>query len=247
MRKNLDLYMNKPDTKVVILTLTNSCNLSCSYCYESHKDARTMRYDTAIEIIEKEMGADDATRFVCLYYFGGEPFLEFDTIRRIHAYMQGKMWPKGWFAFTTTNGTLIHGEIQDWLRENADTIEVFLSVDGSSEMQNRNRSDSYSQIDLAYFRDEYPFAKMTVTPETLPELASGVIELHERGFEVSANLGYGVNWSEDCPEILTGQLSALMDYYLAHPHTKPATMMNLAIMDINPVSQVLKRFCVWMG
>ena len=32
MRKNLDAFMNKPGTKIVILTLTNSCNLHCTYC-----------------------------------------------------------------------------------------------------------------------------------------------------------------------------------------------------------------------
>ena len=116
MRKNLDLFMNKPDTKIIILTLTNQCNLNCVYCYEHNKELRTMPVETALEIVEREMTANDGSNFVCIYYFGGEPFLQFETIRQIHSYLKSKTWSKGWFGFSTTNGTLVHDEIQDWLR-----------------------------------------------------------------------------------------------------------------------------------
>lgn len=243
MRKNLDQFMNKPGTKIVILTLTNSCNLACTYCYEHNKEVQTMSLDTALRIVEHEMTVDDGSDFVCLYYFGGEPFLQFDTIKQIHSYMHSHTWKKGWFGFSTTNGTLVHGEIQDWLRENASSMEVYVSLDGNREMHNRNRSNSYDKIDVDFFRDEYPFAKMTVTEATLPGLADGIIALHERGFEVSANLGYGIPWTEESPEILAVQLERLMEYYLEHPHIKPATVLNLAIMDMNPGSRTPKRFC----
>lgn len=243
MRKNLDQFMNKPGTKIVILTLTNSCNLACTYCYEHNKEVQTMSLDTALRIVEHEMTVDDGSDFVCLYYFGGEPFLQFDTIKQIHSYMHSHTWKKGWFGFSTTNGTLVHGEIQDWLRENASSMEVYVSLDGNREMHNRNRSNSYDKIDVDFFRDEYPFAKMTVTEATLPGLADGIIALHERGFEVSANLGYGIPWTEESPEILAVQLERLMEYYLEHPLIKPATVLNLAIMDMNPGSRTPKRFC----
>lgn len=243
MRKNLDAFMNKPGTKIVILTLTNSCNLQCTYCYEHNKETESMKLETALKIAEHEMTVDDGSDFVCLYYFGGEPFLEFETIKKIHSYMHSHTWSKGWFGFFTTNGTLVHGEIQDWLRENASSMEVYVSLDGSREMHNRNRSGSFEQIDVEFFRDEYPFAKMTVTEATLPNLAAGVISLHEMGFEVSANLGYGIKWTEECPEILAGQLQCLIEYYLEHPDIKPATILNLAIMDMEPGSQTPKRFC----
>ena len=235
--------MNKPSTKIVILTLTNSCNLACTYCYEHNKEAQVMTLETARAIVDREMTAEDGSDFVCLYYFGGEPYLQFETIRAIHSYMHAQQWNKGWFGFSTTNGTLVHGEIQDWLRENASSMEVYLSIDGDREMHNRNRSNSYDQIDVDFFRREYPFAKMTVTVETLPYLADGIIHLHEQGFEVSANLGYGVPWTRDCPEILAGQLKRLIPYYLEHPELKPATILRLAIQDMEPGSPHPKRFC----
>ena len=243
MRKNMDRFMNQPDTKIIILTLTNQCNLNCTYCYEHNKETRTMPLETAIEILDREMTMDDGSNFVCVYYFGGEPFLQFEKIKAIHSYLKSKTWSKGWFAFSTTNGTLVHGEIQDWLRENAQSIEVYLSIDGDREMQNRNRSNSYDLIDRAFFRSEFPFAKMTVTQDTLPQLAQGVIGLHEMGFEVSANLGHGIAWPEGCEEVLAGQLQILMDYYLARPDLKPATILNLGILDLEPEAKTPKRFC----
>ena len=146
----------------------------CTYCYEHNKEAQAMTLETARAIVDREMTAEDGSDFVCLYYFGGEPYLQFETIRAIHSYMHAQQWNKGWFGFSTTNGTLVHGEIQDWLRENASSMEVYLSIDGDREMHNRNRSNSYDQIDVDFFRREYPFAKMTVTVETLPSTDEGV-------------------------------------------------------------------------
>lgn len=243
MRKNLDKFMNKPHTKIVNLTLTNKCNLACSYCYEHNKDAESMTFETAKKIIDTEMTACDGSEFVCWYYFGGEPYMEFELIKKIHSYLKSKTWNKGWFGFSTTNGTLVHGEIQDWLKENSTSMEVYLSLDGTKEMQDINRSNSYDMIDLDFFKREYPFAKMTVSKETLPNLAEGLIYLHEKGFQVSANLGYGVSWSDDSLEILAEQLSIIIDYYLANPQIKVANILDLAIMDMQPNAETPKRFC----
>lgn len=243
MRKNLEKYMNRPTTKVIILTLTNSCNLGCIYCYEHNKEIRTMSLEIALEIVKREMTINDGSDFVCIYYFGGEPYLEFEKIKKIHEFLKNGTWSKGWFAFTTTNGTMVHDEVQEWLSENDDTIEVYVSIDGTKEMHDYNRSKSYDKIDIDFFVKHYPFAKMTVTEVTLPNLAMGIISLHEKGFEVSANLGHGVHWNSDSPQILAQQLHILMDYYMKHPNIKPANTLNLAVMDLEPGTQKPRRFC----
>ena len=122
-------------------------------------------------------------------------------------------------------------------------MEVYLSIDGSREMHNRNRSNSYDLIDTGFFLRHFPFAKMTVSLETLPHLADGVIALHEMGFEVSSNLGHGVPWTEDCPVILAQQLQKLTDYYLAHPELTPSTILRLGIQDLTPGTKTPRRFC----
>ena len=243
MRKNLDKYMSQPDTKVIILTLTDHCNLACVYCYEHNKKVCTMDLDLALKIVEKEMTMDDGSNFVCVYYFGGEPYLEFEKIKAIHSFLKSREWPKEWFAFSTTNGTLVHEEQQRWLLENDDSIEVYVSIDGTREMHNHNRSNSYDKIDLDFFAKHFPFAKMTVTEKTLPNLAEGAISLHKKGFEVSANMGHGVKWEADSPKILAEQLHILMNYYYEHPEYKPANTLNLPILDLEPEAKHPRRFC----
>lgn len=243
MRKNLDLYMSQPDTKIIILTLTNQCNLACVYCYEHNKERSVMKLETALDIVEKEMTMEDDSNFVCIYYFGGEPYLEFENIKKIHRFLKERQWPKKWFAFTTTNGTMVQDDVQRWLLENDDSIEVYVSLDGTREMHNHNRSGSFEKIDIDFFAAHFPFAKMTITEKTLPHLAEGAISLHERGFEVSANMGHGVKWEEESPRILAEQLKLLMQYYYEHPEYKPANTLNLPILDLEPGTEHPRRFC----
>ncbi len=43
------------DQKTVMITLTENCNLSCSYCYEHNKTKSMMKIETAKEIIDYEL------------------------------------------------------------------------------------------------------------------------------------------------------------------------------------------------
>lgn len=70
----------------------------------------------------------------------------------------------------TTNGTLIHGEIQNWLYKNRDRVILKLSIDGDKKSNDITRPNSFSQIDLPFFVNTWPLivASMTITPERLP-------------------------------------------------------------------------------
>ena len=47
--------MEDKKVRSITLTITHSCNLNCSYCYEKHKNSKRMTFDTAINIVEKEL------------------------------------------------------------------------------------------------------------------------------------------------------------------------------------------------
>ena len=98
--------------------------------------------------------------------------------------------------FLTTNGTLVHGDVQKWLIDHKDCVICGLSLDGTREMHNTNRSNSFDSIDIDFFAENYPMQdiKMTISRETLPTMAEGVMYAHKRGFEVSCNLAYGIDW-----------------------------------------------------
>jgi len=221
--------------KTVMLTITEKCNLSCVYCYEQNKSLKTMDLSTAIKIIENELNADDEYDECEIQFFGGEPFLEFDLIKAVCDYIWSKTWNKKVKCFTTTNGTLVHGEVKEWLLQNKDRFTCGLSLDGLPEAHNINRNNSFEKIDHQFFIDTWSnqYVKMTISPETLPMLADGVKYLHSLGFEIDNNLAYGVDWTDKkYIKVLEEQLKDLVDFYIDNPKIKPCRMLNLHLENI---------------
>ena len=238
--------MEERKIKTVTLTLTQACNLSCTYCYEHHKSNRRMSVETAKSIVDYELKNFADFEGIEFDLFGGEPFLAFDLVREITDYICSKKGDIPCTVFATTNGTLVHGEVQDWLREHVGCFICGLSLDGTRDMHNVNRSNSYDDIDLDFFLEMYPEqdVKMTVSRETLPHLAEGVIELHQKGFAVSCNLAYEIDWSD--PEnlsVLTRELEALISFYLAHPEVEPCSMLNMGIYNVGLEQDEAFRYC----
>jgi len=235
-----------PSRKDVTLTITEACNLNCVYCYEEHKSRNEMTFETAKRIVDFELSVDDGTNQVTIDFFGGEPFMNFELIKRICNYTWSKDWPKQYIFFATTNGTLIHGEIEEWISKNKDLFWLGLSIDGNEYMQNINRCNSFSQIDLDYFLREWPeqAVKMTISRETLPYLAEGCIFLHEKGFKVTCNLAYGLDWSSaDSQKTLSDQLMKLIDYYVEHPAISPCSMLDRRIEGFVEKQAEFHKWC----
>ena len=239
--------MNRENTRTVSLTLTQNCNLSCSYCYEHHKSLRTMDFQTAKKIIDMEFASreSDVTAFE-FDLFGGEPFLEFPLIKEITEYICSKKGELPCTIFATTNGTLVHGDVQDWLAAHKQCFICGLSLDGTKIMHDLNRSYSYDQIDIPFFLNNYPEqdVKMTISEATLPMLSEGVIHLHELGFLVSCNLGYEISWNDpNNAVVLEKELSTLIEYYLSHPNVRPCSMLDMDISNIVNSSDEVPRYC----
>lgn len=233
--------------KTVSLVIVEDCNLNCSYCYEHHKTNKLISVDLAKEILYKELTEDDEYDDVYIDFFGGEPFLAFNIIKELFDYIKAISTNKKYTIYSTTNGTLIHGSIQKWLKENKDDFVCGLSIDGNREMHNYNRSNSFDNIDLSFFYRMWPDqpVKMTITPKSLNTLADGVIYLHEEGFKVSCNLAYGYNWNDSNLEVvLKRELSKLIDYYLSHPDIEICTMLDHKIEYLtNSENEIYKKWC----
>lgn len=224
-------------SRYITLCVAEFCNLSCSYCYEHHKASGLMSFETAKQILDREFTNIPQDGYLCLEFFGGEPFLNFELIRKVTEYVESVLPPENYIMFTTTNGTLVHGEIQSWLLAHP-MFSCSLSLDGTKEMHDINRSHSFDNIDIPFFAKNYPnqTVKMTVSRETLPKLCEGVIFCHEQGFPVSVNLAFGPDWSGcEFLQLLEEQLSELIQYYLDHPNIKPCSMLDF---DITPVAKL---------
>lgn len=226
------------------LYMTEACNLNCIYCYEHIKGTATMSLDVAQKAIYEtfQRAVDSHIKYVEILFHGGEPFLAFDKIKEISEWIWSQEWPTKYICYATTNGTLIHGVIKEWLLTNKDRFVLGLSLDGTPKMHNYNRSNSFSQIDLDFFKETWPEqgVKMTPSPETLSSLSEGVIYIHELGFKRNnCTFASGVNWDTDgngkpmdYKTILAEQLMELAYYYLEHPEIIPIDMLNIKFLAV---------------
>jgi len=231
---------------VIMLTLTEKCNLKCVYCFEKAKDLRQMSIATAQKAINEAFNNEQFEELEISFH-GGEPLIAFEELKHICEWIWSNTWPKPYVCYATTNGTLVHGAIKDWVAQQHTRFVLGLSLDGTREMHNLNRSGSYDLIDLDLFRDLWPFqpVKMTISRLTLPHLSRGVIDLHNLGFKISCNHAHGLEWQDKDYESFATELKTLNEFYLEHPDVLPCNIaaMPIQYLYLNEESRRIK----WCG
>ncbi|MDO5137780.1 MAG: 4Fe-4S cluster-binding domain-containing protein [Oscillospiraceae bacterium] len=235
----------------IMLLVTEKCNLKCIYCYEHQKNARVMSFEIAKAVLDEQLPKYSPQKQVVIEVFGGEPFANFKLIRQIDEYLCDTYGHLMISYETTTNGTLVHGEIQDWLRIHKNKFFIALSLDGFKEMHDRNRvfsdgTGSFDSIDIEFFAKTWPGcpAKLTISRETLPYMAEGIKYIHSLGFKCDATLSIGVDWNaEESLPILASELNKLIDYYIKNPEISLCTMLNLDFRLVFTPFDEDYRFC----
>lgn len=231
----------------LMLILTNQCNLRCVYCYEQNHKSMEMSFKIATENIRKVLNDNEKYSHIDIYLFGGEPFLCFDNLKKICEWTWKREWKVPYRFTISTNGTLVHGNIKEWLKTNKDKFFIVLSLDGKRKSQNINRSNSFDQIDYDFFREMWPDAgiKMTISEKTLPYLCEDVKYVHSLNFKFSeCNLAMGIDWSDkENINILKEQLQMLYEFYIENPHIQPANIINMDVGGCENKKQIRK----WCG
>ena len=233
--------------KTIMLLVTYKCNLRCSYCYEPKTKDFRMTADRAKQIIQEQMSSlSDDYDSVEIQFMGGEPLLEFPLIKNVSEWLWSTSFEKKIMVlFAPTNGTLLDSEMKKWFSENKEKIHLGLSFDGDVNMQNVNRSSSYSKVDLSFFATTWPeqSVKMTISPETVSKLSDGVAYLHEAGFKyISADLamGPGIQWSKQSLVSYKKELEKLALFYVENPALVPFSMFRINIESIGKRDQDVK-------
>lgn len=233
--------------KQISLVVTYSCNLQCTYCYEANKSHYTMPISIAKKAILNAFDTLGEHEELEIDFFGGEPFLCFEFIKEIFNWVVYEVKPTlPYIFFATTNGTLIHKHIQQWVFENRSRFYCGLSIDGTKWMHDVNRSSSFDQIDIDFFAKTWAdqSIKMTISNETLPYLYEGVLFLQNKGFKVECNLAEGIDWSNSSAlTTLHTQLMKLATYFLQNDST-----IIPRILDIDfKILENEQRFTKWCG
>lgn len=143
------------ELKALCLNIAHTCNLTCSYCFAgqgSYKgDTALMPYETGKAALDMLVRMSGRRRNLEVDFFGGEPLLNWQTVKRLVAYGRSieKEYSKN-FRFTlTTNGMLVDDDVIDFC--NREMHNVVLSLDGRKEVHDRFRVDragrgSYDKI-----------------------------------------------------------------------------------------------------
>lgn len=210
----------------IILIITGNCNLNCTYCYEKSKSSTFMNEQTAKDIIDKNLeSVDSRNDTVTIEYFGGEPFIHFKLIKSIDEYLQSKYHDYNIKFLITSNGTMVHGNLQQWLYERKERYNLILSLDGYKAAHDSTRiykdgRGSFYQIDINFFKNTWSdlSVNMTVAPESLDKLYDSVVWIEKNGFICQSGFALGVKWSSiNYLKILEEQLLKLETYYTENP------------------------------
>ena len=135
------LYENRIGN--LTLQVTQQCNLRCDYCVYSGKyytrthSNKRMSFEMAKKGLDFLLSHSSACEELRVGFYGGEPLLEFELIKRCVEYMETQTKDKAVHYQITTNGTLLKGEILTYLIEKK--FEITISFDGPKEIHDRYR------------------------------------------------------------------------------------------------------------
>lgn len=130
--------------KALCLHIAHDCNLSCRYCFAEEgkyhgQECELMSFEVGRAALDFLVNHSGTRRNLEVDFFGGEPLLNFDVVKRLVAY--GRSLEEAHnkhFRFTlTTNGVLLDDEVMEFANREMDN--VVLSIDGRKEVNDRMR------------------------------------------------------------------------------------------------------------
>ncbi len=208
---DLTINQNQRNGMEMLLTLclTHDCNLRCSYCYAGRKFKHHMNHRTAERAIELglEESLKHATPKLTVRFFGGEPLLEWETLKWSvdHALLRCSELDVDLRLAVTTNGTLLTDSRVSWLRERE--FHVGLSLDGNPAMHDtlrrfRNGRSSHGHglaaLRRMHRRDDVSYEVILVPdPRSIDHLAASVTWLLREGVRnITLNPNFYVAWPD---------------------------------------------------
>lgn len=152
-------------TSLHMVVVTCRCNFKCAYCHAASSDLNSPNLDMTWDIAQRtvEMIFESPSPDIKIEFQGGEPLLNFETIRDIVEYSEilNKVAGKSLHFVICTNLTLIDEDMLRYCKQHG--IFISTSLDGNREIQNANRKPR------GLIRDGYAefISKLSMTREIL--------------------------------------------------------------------------------
>ena len=220
--------------KYITFSVTDECNLRCTYCYFTHKTHKNvMSFEVArkaiYDILTESMY--DSFDGVVWDFIGGEPTIEMGLIDKISDYALYKMyqlnhkWLYCYRFMIGSNGLLYDSDdVQRYINKHRGNIFVAITIDGSKEKHDLSRvkkdgSGSYDDVRRIIPLWQKQFGgentKATFSHDDLPFLKDSIINLWNMGIKcVAANVVFEDAWQAGDAEIYKQQLYELANYII---------------------------------
>ena len=155
------------------ISITNKCNLRCSYCYERHlnTDHGSINPQIMHKVTEFVNRRGDAGT---VYLFGGEPLLYKDTVRFFCENLRARQF------VITTNGTLLDEPFVKWCADRG--VVINMSHDGadcSERGADRELLDANLKMLLKYQPDT--LVQLVYTEDNLHQLYDNIMYIKNLG------------------------------------------------------------------
>lgn len=220
--------------KYITFSVTDECNLRCTYCYFTHKtDKNVMSFSVAKAAVDDILNNTDNLRFdgVVWDFIGGEPTLEMKLIDQISDYILFQMYQKKhkWLScyhfMIGTNGLLYKSvSVQNYIKKHGSNLYIAITIDGSKEKHDLSRikkdgSGSYDDVASVIPLWKRQFlthtTKATFAHDDLPYLKDSIVHLWSMGINnVSANVVFEDVWQDGDAEIFKNQLYQLANFII---------------------------------
>lgn len=225
IRKLFETYKEASGYSLMILT-TYACNFSCWYCVQKHKN-EYLNADT-IEKIKKHISKyliENNIKTFQISWFGGEPLLNFDAIRKICIFSQ-EFCDKHGIAYScgiTTNGSLITPNMAIEMKE-LGFKDFQITIDGTKENHNKTRynksiRDSFTTIleNIKLLTKIIPKAEITIrfnyTHKNLDETMVDQVDSILFSSKNKVNLLFRKVWQEPESTELSNKLGIILSKF----------------------------------
>ena len=212
----------------LVLSLTERCNLRCSYCYYkvSHESrSLTMQNDImeAAILLAFERTLSLGQNYLNITFFGGEPLLCMGLIHKgvefAKALAQGHDKFRLRFA-VNTNATLLNDSIIEYLKR--ENFRVYVSLDGPEthrdicrKMKNGGGSFKLIEPHIPALRELDTVVFSVVTRENMHSLSESVRWIQAQGFKsMTTAVDFDGKWTGDEFDVLAREYTELAKFWI---------------------------------
>jgi uncharacterized protein len=205
----LEEMANELDSRMtqLVLNVTESCNLRCTYCvysgsyvYERRHTEKRMSSEVARSAVDFFINHSSMSEKRTISFYGGEPLLNFPLIVEIIDYVRSKR-EKGIEFQVTTNGTLLTPRFTGFMAEHE--VSLLISLDGPQDIHDAFRK---------FPNRKGTFAALTANLERMMEKYPGYFETH---------VSFG------CTIAASSELERIFNYFASsEPYIKRASVVN---------------------